>query len=273
LEELSVNIRLGVSTGADDVFILRPTSRARSSKIEVEQRGSREKLLLETAVVRPILRGRHVSGYAKPVPASVCLFPYDRHGRILDEKLLRTKYPLAYSYLAARRPLLHKRKMGPNQPWYALRKLDLSKTAGTPKLVASAISPRGGFTIDTSGTVLCHQSVIILSPVGRCVDPFVLLGILNSEIVWTYIRNRMPVVGADRYACRVGTLRRLPVPLPQANNRARTCEIIGSLARQILMDDLRAGPRSRLQTRLDRLVGQLYGVKIAASRTGIRLVG
>ena len=75
LEELSVNIRLGVSTGADDVFILRPTSRARSGKIEVEQRGSREKLLLEAAVARPILRGRHVSGYAKPVPASVCLFP------------------------------------------------------------------------------------------------------------------------------------------------------------------------------------------------------
>jgi len=195
LEELSVNIRLGISTGADAVFILRPTSSARSGKIEVEQRGSREKLLLEAAVVRPILRGRHVSGYAKPVPASVCLFPYDRHGRILDEKLLRTKYPLAYAYFAARRPLLDKRRMGPNQPWYALRKLDLSKTAGTAKLMASAISPRSGFTIDTGGKLLCHQGVLILSPDGGCIDPFVLLGILNSEIVWCP-RLALQLVGA-----------------------------------------------------------------------------
>jgi len=128
-------------------------------------------------------------------------------------------------------------------------------------LLSGLIASEASFTVGRMRKVLCHQSVLMISPVVDWIDPHYLLGVLNSRAIWTYIRHRMPVVGPKRYALRIGQLRKLPIPLPRSPEDAKNCERIAQLARYLMSADCQAGKRRRRYEEINRRVLALLGAK------------
>ncbi len=259
LVALPVNISLGVCTGADDIFVLRHVSETTSGHIIARRRTDGREVALERGATRPMLRGRGISGYGKCAPGYVCVFPYDRRGAVFDEGRFSSKYPRAYEYLTSQRSALSKRRRFPERPWYALRKVDVKPAMAAPKLVSSAIGRPGGFTLDNDG-VLCHNSVITIGVNPKTIDPYYLLGVLNSSPMQAYLQHRALPMGEGRCALRLEALRRIPLIVPSRQADSDLCATAGECAAVLASDNVPPSRRLLLLRRIDRLVMRLYGL-------------
>lgn len=112
--------RMGVFTGgANAIFYVERVKASPKSGVShwknVTERAKRlvpeSRMLLEDALVRPVLRGRDIQPW-HAAPAGQMLFPHTTETRMLplEENILRQLYPLASDYLAIHRDILECRK-------------------------------------------------------------------------------------------------------------------------------------------------------------------
>ncbi len=237
LEQFLVGIGQGLSTGADDVFLMREVGRTFKRVVFGRSRVDGKTYRLEGDVSRTIIRGRYIKGYQTPESHDLCIFTYDSAGRVLLEDDLKTNFPHAYQYLVNHRPRLAERLTKDNMPWYAAWRKVPDLFQSSPRLVSSKISSPAGFTLIDNPTIVCHNSVVVIVPDASKIDPHYLLGILNSSIFWRFIRLTTPYMGCGRQVLRLSDVRRFPIPWPMTEKRQRLCETIGDLARQALGGD------------------------------------
>jgi hypothetical protein len=191
--------------------------------------------------------------------------PYDGSGRLLPEDVLRTRYPKAYRYLLGHRETLARRRgIGPGA-WYALRSAAILTSVAGPKVFLKLICSGGDFTIDREGRYLGHAGTIVLATDQRQVDPFYLLGVLNSPVFWFFVRQTMPTMGHGRHILRRATLRRFPLVVSSSSQNAR--QHIADAVRGLLAEGVGQAVRARLLADVERLVAELYGIDPVASLT------
>src|SRR5262245_26528303 len=95
----------------------------------------------------------------------------------------------------------------------------------------------------------------------RQVDPFSLLGVLNSRVFWFFVRQTMPTMGEGRHVLRRYTLRRFPLVVSESSQDAR--QQIATAVRGLLGIGEALSERSQLLADIERLVAQLYGIEPA----------
>lgn len=247
LGRLPVHVSLGLCTGADDIFLLKPDGRPNNGTTTVMTREGR-RLKLESKALSPIRRSRQSAASSSKAPEHVCVFPYEQNGEVLAEEPFRKSCPLAYDYLLAHRPRLRSRRLCPDQPWYALRKVDVASHFGKAKVFAPTVCSPGGFLLDMNGT-LCHHSLLTITPQDPAVDPHYLLGLLNSAVLWRYISLRTARMGSERRVLRLGAAKHLPIVLPQTPSQR-------ALGAQIIRQCKRLGPKAPVED----LVRELYAL-------------
>jgi hypothetical protein len=257
LAALPVAIAHGVCTGADDIFVLQRVSEATSGHVVARRRADGEEIELEEGATMPMLRGRGISAYGKCAPRYVCVFPYDRRGNVLDEDRFSSKYPRAYEYLVSKRSALLGRRRRPERPWYALRKVNVKPAMAAPKIISSAIGRPASFTLDNDG-VLCHNSVITIGFNSKDIDPYYLLGVLNSLPLRAYVQHQALPMGEGQCALRLDALRRIPVLVPGKQAEPDLCASVAQCAAKLAHDSAPASRRPTLLRRIDRLVMRLY---------------
>lgn len=260
LANLPIAINLGICTGADDIFVLRRKSGSAGGLVRAERPVTREEHVLEVAATRPLLRGRDLASYRKPRATWVCVCPGAYEEALPIQRDIQSTYPRAFRYLKAHRNVLRRVAAHNRRPWYTLKRPSRSCFGPMDILLSGLIASEASFTVGRMRRVLCHQSVVMISPVVDWIDPYYLLGVLNSRVVWTYIRHRMPVVGPGRFALRIGGLRRLPVPLPRSREDAKACERIARLARYLMSTDHQGRVRGqRWRREINNRVLALFG--------------
>jgi len=148
IKHLPIEIHSGVATGADNVFMLRNSEDYTSETVIAKSRYTNHILEFERAILRPILRGRHLEGYTEPDPQTLCICPYDQNGMILPEPVLRKEYPRTYRYLQSCREVLECRIRKHNLPWYGFRTDCIMQYIHSPKLISSFVSSGAGFTLE-----------------------------------------------------------------------------------------------------------------------------
>jgi hypothetical protein len=100
--------------------------------------------------------------------------------------------------------------------------------------------------------------LICLFPDSSAIDPCLLLAILNSDVFWTLIRHRAPTMGRGQHIYRAAVLKNIPIPIHPSNNSI--LQQISSLVGQLMYEPLRSQTRRSLQSEIDQLISQLYGV-------------
>ena len=257
--KLPIHIRFGTATGADKVFLLKNADYLDSKMVLAESRFLDDVFVFESSILRPILRGRHIKGYTAPEPKTLCVFPYDETGSLITEDMLKTKFPCTYRYLKRCQSHLSSRKLKHGQPWYAFRSEYVSDVIRSPKIVASVVNSGGGFTIDQGQHLFCSNSVILICPDEKIINPYFLLAVLNSKVFWTWAQHRMPTLGLGWRSYRVSMLHKFP--LLTSDN-----QLLGDVAdivTRLLNEKLSEKDRMSTLSSIDNIISELYGISQA----------
>jgi hypothetical protein len=266
--QLPLQIHQGVVTGCDSMFLVSAVRKYDDGVTLVEDRLGAQQLL-ESALLRPIIRDRDVQGFDCPKPRSVCITPYGTDGSAISEDRLRDFYPRIYRYLMKERARLDSRTGTPAQPWYAFRSSSSLLAAQTPRILLKRVTSGGDFTFVGNVSFLCHSSVLFISPTFAGLDPLVLLGILNSSVFWTFVSSSMPTMGEGRFALRVNQLLNFAIPDLAFQPSTSQCELRDAVFALLGGAVARGDRRSAIHT-IDRVVAEMYGVPATALLTPSR---
>lgn len=254
LKQLGIQITQGVVTGADSVFLLRVVDEGRSGLSRVEDRDGHQHLI-ESSLLKSAVRSREIRGFSQPLSKNHLLLPYNTGGRLLEERDLKADFPAACSYLSMRRneiPTTGKR----NRPFYAFRNDAVLRLPSGPRIVIGMITSGSSATLDFIGSACPHAGVLVLSQFPGDVDPFYLLGVVNSSVFRSFVQATMPTMGNGRHVLRRGPLAQFSVVLSSSSIQAA----IAGRVRQ-LMDTATENERTRMKRAIDDEVMQICGVK------------
>src|SRR5207237_39659 len=110
-------------------------------------------------------------------------------------------------YLLSCRERLEARRRAGRAPWYAFRAGNPFRFSQRSHVIGGLVTSGGNFTIKSDPACLCHSGVLVLVPNTLLIDPSYLLGVCNSTVFWTFIRQHMPTMGEGRHALRLERLR------------------------------------------------------------------
>lgn len=260
IKHLPIKVYFGMATGADKVFMLKGTNDLAENRetIIAESRLLEGRFEFERGILQPVLRGRHIHGYEKVRPETVCICPYDHSGAIIPETTLSKDYPLTYGYLQRCRDVLESRKIKGNMPWYAFRMDNISRYFQSPKLISSTVNNGSSFSFESQG-ILCGGSTVIVDQYKTDISPYLLLAILNSLVFRKWANLKMPSLGGGWRSLRIGIMREFPIVLKNNDNEKVVHEIIDEacdlMSRFYITED-----REKKLSVIDQKVCSLYNV-------------
>ncbi len=256
-----VTVAFGLSSGIDRLLLLKKTGRVSGGIILAQSRDNDDhNIRLEEAATRSVVRGYQLRGYQPPKLQHVYSFPYDAKGRAFVEDDLRVRFPLMYAYLLSKQAELSKRALAKGCPWYSTFRRWPQRVSQGPRLLSAKITSGNSFSLIDNSQLLAHNSVVVLTDRRGTLDPYYLLGIVNSKIFTRYVSLTMPKINVGRYSLQLSRLRRFPVPDPASENTRHTSQAISSLVQNLMHQSLRRPPLQELLTAIDRQVADLYGV-------------
>ena len=244
LEEF-LEVRQGVITGADDVFII-------DCKTVPED---------EPSLFVPLLRDREMQPYTTPKRTSQSVFfPYF-DGAKVTEKELRSKFPKTWTYLLKHREILEKRKslaryrklwwepMWPREPNTLLR----------PKLVVPHLVIMPRFALDGRGRYAVSHSPFLIARVLSDEEQILklMLAVLNSSACFWYLQTHSHVYRHGYTMLESKTLAKTPVPDINLWSSSDKKRLLGLVDRRLKAE---GAQRDSLNAEIDVFVSDAYGL-------------
>ena len=270
--EITEKIFKGSSTGNDKVYLLKLKSRGENSSLLFSTSLNKD-VKIENELLKRFIYGQDVRRYRINQSDILLLFPYtvvDNKAFLIDNEILREKYPHGFKYLMDNKNLLVKRKikLGENDfyKYSAARSLvEYHKR----KILVPDMLVMNRIAIDCDGEIFHGPAIhsVVLSKNDAVKDDRYYLGILNSKIFWFFIKNTSTALRGDAFRLTPEFLN--PFKFPDTNN-AQTKKLVELVQRMLdLHQSLSAArdPRTREQLgrqievtdrQIDRLVYQLY---------------
>jgi hypothetical protein len=251
-------VRQGINTGADDIFILPRKAIPEDSK----------ELFL------PLLSDREMEAYTVPRSVSGYVF-YPYVGKeLISESSLKKDYSQMWEYLSEHRQQLNKRsavKAG-TIPWWRPERPRKPRYLLRPKIVTPhiVISPRFGF--DVQGRYAISRAPMIFSPAEGAAERdhlCFLLGILNSNACFWHITQKSHVYDRGYSRLEGPTLSAVRVPAFKSVDATIARKIVRLVEIRIEATGTVALNR---EDEIDELVADLYGLD-ARERKIVGMVG
>lgn len=229
LRNVASQIFVGIQTSADKIFVLqecevdedtiRGYSRSLDSTVEIEK-----------SICHPYATGDEIGRYSSPNSAQYLIYPYDDEGNILQESELTSNYPKAIDYLEKNREVLSGRG-GKNQQfetWFAHWCPRTPAKFEREKILIPEIVKGGEATLDEEGEL--YHSTTVYSPIlpnDSSVTNKSILPILNSKLIWFYIKMTGTVLRGGYYRYKTEYLEPIGIPLKMPSEiESKTEQII-----------------------------------------------
>ena len=287
LEKITQRFGTGVQSGADRLLML--------DRATVEEEG------LETALLRPVLRGRDVRRYTVASAPKLLIFPYtseDGQFKIMPEAQLR-RYRRVYQRLLADRSKLSKRIwFGKHADelsgrWYGMMYLDSYESFAAPHILTPSLSDRPNFALGT-GDLFATGTAGVTSIVRKeDIEESIsyLLGILNSTLMSFYAVSHSPIFSGGYYKFSAPYLKPLPIHRIDFSNpaeKSRHDRLVTLVVHMLELNEKKRSGRlapseldrverdiASTDAKIDDLVFELYGItdkerRIVEEETGGR---
>jgi len=236
------NIFQGITSSADSVYILNQIERS-NGLVRVYSKSMDKAYLLETDLLKPILKGEEIKRWYLRDDNHLLLFPYKiENGKpmLLEESVLEGKYPRIWRYLSDNRSVLENRergKMKGRSDWYGyIYRKNLEKYE-QPKILTQVLASKASLALDTDGKyyfvgggnaggygILLKKNTISLE---YC------CGLLNSTLLDWKLRKVSSRFRGGFYSYARRFLERLPIIVPQTKERIQGAERIEQLVERI----------------------------------------
>ena len=253
-EYVKGRIYRGILTGFNEAFII--DRRKREELIKADPKSEE--------IIKPFVVGDDVRKYQINFRERYLILT--KIGVEIDD------YPAIFEHLKSYQKQLEKRWDKGNH-WWELRACDYYEEFEKPKIVWPEIAMESRFAFDKKS--LYFNKTCFIMPVSD----FYLLGVLNSRLVWSFLKRICPVLGdpdkRGRLTQQATYVKQIPVYKVVARDKARKSAF--KEIEKLVMETLRlneelvvafsAIDKRRLQERIsetekdiDRLVYQIYGL-------------
>lgn len=224
---------VGLQTSADDVFILELVSEE-SRTIRLRSQVLDHEVVLEKALLHPIVSGEDVKGYA-PLPSrQFILFPYrvtNEVASLIPFEELQEKYRRVSDYLMENQPRLAAREGGKfdDDAWHRFGRSQNLGIQERPKLCVPRLVAKLHAGIDLDGNrYLDNVDVggVTWKPLFAHYGLQFLAALLNSRVLaWFFPQVSAPFRGGFRSANRQ-FLSLLPIPRPEPTARRAITDMV-----------------------------------------------
>lgn len=175
------NIHVGITTLCDSAYIF-PFEIIEEKYVWVNSR-LKGRVKLEKEILKPIVKGSKLKHSQEEIREFV-LFPYQKINgkhRIIPEKDLKEKFPLAYEYLLSVRPELDKRDNGKlnSVAWYAFGRSQGLDTSFGEKIIFSPMNEKPNFIFYANPECTFYSGYCIKKINGFSIEK--LISQLNSD--------------------------------------------------------------------------------------------
>jgi adenine-specific DNA-methyltransferase len=234
----------GLQTSLDSVyFILNCTDNGRVIKGFSKQLN--REVEIERAFVKPLLKGDQVHRYETLKTNNYVIFPYKlSNGKavLYTEKEIRTLFPKGYAYLK-------ENEFGRSQG---------IAYEGKPKLICPYLGFKSQFSSDLAGHFYGNTKCFGL--IKRDVIPLhyhYLLGLLNSELLWFFLKNTGTIFRGGYFAFTPDYLNDFGFAQPDSK---QTESRIVKLVENIMAKKAKGEDTTGLEREIDEMVYRLYGL-------------
>lgn len=225
LSDVFVEIARGVVTGADDIFLL--NGEIIGDRFKGFSKELNSNIEIENSLIKPILMGNSIKRFSSPknqlyiiYPHKICKISNKTIPIPLDE--LEKNYPKTYSYLNNFKEILKNKKIKyKTNPefWYALHNSRDLNIFNNQKIITPYLANKCEFTIDSCNKFITNDkcSSLILKNESHNSYNFY-LGILNSKLLWFFIKNTSSEFSGGYFAFSNIFLKTFPLPEISSNS-------------------------------------------------------
>ena len=208
-----VKIYLGIKSGLNEAFVIGRGARERILRLNPQSERFIGPLLLGRDVRKyhVIDEGRYLINIPKGWTRPHC-------GQAEPEEWMRAQHPMLMEHLGQFEELT-KRRTDQGEFWWELRACSYLEEFSKPKIVYPEIAKESRFTLEVGAKYLNNKCFFIP------VDDKYLLGLLNSRVIWFYLKRHLSVLGdADeggRLELRTVHMKRIPIVRADADDPRR----------------------------------------------------
>jgi type I restriction-modification system DNA methylase subunit len=206
----ALNLRQGIKTGADPIFIVEGSQITEGLYLLT---GQQKPHAIERDLLIPVLRNRDLRRWGSRATAFL-IYPYDRDsGKLLPWKTIETNYPRTAAYLEAHKMKLSgRRSLRGRKKWYELIEPRFQTiSSDMPSLAAAEISLRPVISkSEPPDAALVGNAWLTLKNEDYDLD--IVMTYLNSAVAEWYLRQVSPLLQGGYILLRQTNLSRLPVP-------------------------------------------------------------
>lgn len=218
VDEVFDKIFVGLQTSLDEVYVFQGKKegnviKAYNSKYDYH-------FDIETEFVKPIIGGKEVIKYNTPEIQNYVVFPYnlsEKTATPMSEAFIKENFKDGYNYLKHFENQIKGRergKMNIPEGWFLYIYPKNLNYFHLPKIMTREISLGCNMTYDGEGKYYHNTKVysFLKKPEFEVDDKFY-LGILNSQLMWFFLKNTGSEYGGGYYVFKTNYLK--PFPLPQ----------------------------------------------------------
>lgn len=222
LGDITRKIFQGIATSADDIYVLR-LIRKDGGLLTCYSKQLDTEVQIERGLVKPFLMGKNVHRYAAPMVENVVIFPYDikdGSASLMTQARIKADFPLGWKYLLKNRGELEAREHGRFKDcWHCFSRPQNLKEFQAVKIMTPEIALGCQMTIDSDGD-LYHTTKVYSFVFNQKASNHLLffLGILNSPLLWYFLKSTGYVLRGGYYTFKTEYLRPFPIVCSQSKN-------------------------------------------------------
>ena len=269
LGSVFLKIFQGIASSKDSVYFLR-NAQSKGNYYTAFSPELGEQIEIEKDLVKPLLLGNQVHRYENLQTSNLVVFPYnlpaDAGGRavLMSASQIASDFPKGWEYLKRCESVLRSRERGRlenDTDWYRYiyrKNLTLFQES---KLLAPDISLGGNFSIDYTGkyyTTTTLYGYLKKAEVWESYEYW--LALLNSSVLWFYLKNSGSVLANGYFRCKPAYLENFPIPSPTQQQE----KTISKLTKLILLANQNNNDKRRkslilfLESIIDTCIFELY---------------
>ena len=258
----------GIASSKDSVYFLR-NAQSKGDYYTALSLELNEPIEIEKGLVKPLLLGNQVHRYENLQTSNLVVFPYnlpaDAGGKavLMSASQIASDFPKGWEYLSRCESVLRRRERGrfDNNQWYQFGRKQGIDNGYVEKLLAPDISLGGNFSIDYTGEYYTTTTLYgYLKKAGVWESYEYWLALLNSSVLWFYLRNSGSVLANGYFRYKPAYLGNFPIPSPTQQQE----KTIFKLTRLILLANRNGSSERRgaltllLESIIDACVFELY---------------